>query len=211
MTTLLRAQGVPARARSGFSAYWDQDMDTTHWVAEHWSADERRWVTTDADLDDDALAGAIAFDPADVPDGEFVRGGQAWLLLRRGEVDLLHFGDDPDTYGLDHARGVLLRDVAALAGIEVGAFDTWGPSRPEHAPTADELELLDRFAELSTSAAPDAGAAVRELYKASPGVHVPDAIVQDAATAAAYATFVPDVWRTDARAAEDAGGSADGG
>lgn len=199
MTMLLRERGIPARARAVFAAYWDQDMDTTHWVTEYWAENEGRWILTDADLDDEAMAeGALTFDPSDVPGEQLVFPGEAWALLRSGEAEPLRFGDDPDAYGLDYVRGQLLRDVASLARVEVGAFDSWGLSLQAHRTSEDELALLDRLAELTTQAVDGPAGPVRELYDATPGLVAPDALSGDGPEGEPYMEFVPDIWRPGA-------------
>src|SRR4051812_31752003 len=48
---LLRANGVPARARCGFGAYFPSPNFEDHWVAECWDASAHRWRLVDAQLD----------------------------------------------------------------------------------------------------------------------------------------------------------------
>jgi hypothetical protein len=199
MTMLLRERAIPARARAVFAAYWDQAMDTTHWVTEYWSAEAERWILTDADLSDAAMAaGGLRFDAADVPREQLVFAGEAWLLLRSGAAEPLRFGDDPDAYGLDFVRGQLLRDAASLCRVEVGAFDSWGLSAQAHVPNEDELALLDRLAELTTAAVDGPAAPVRELCAATPGLKPPAALSSDAPEGERYMEFVPDIWRPGA-------------
>lgn len=123
LAALLRAVGVPARARAGFARYFVPDVWIDHWVVERW--DGARWAISDAQLDDlmrDALG--FGFDPMDLPDGAFVSAGEAWLACRGG--------DDPKRYGLHHVWGWevvkanLVKDVNALAGRELLAWDVWG-------------------------------------------------------------------------------------
>jgi hypothetical protein len=79
LCTLLRHQGLPARARCGFGTYFLPDHFEDHWVAEVWQADRNRWILVDAQLDRlqrDTLG--IAFDPLDVPTDAFVGAGRAW-------------------------------------------------------------------------------------------------------------------------------------
>src|SRR5512137_1637050 len=68
LCAILRQQGVPARGRCGFGAYFNPGTYEDHWVCEYWNADQRRWIMVDAQLDQlqcDALQ--ITFDPLDVP------------------------------------------------------------------------------------------------------------------------------------------------
>lgn len=122
---LLRTAGVPARARCGFARYFEKGKWIDHWVVERWEAAAGRWIITDAQLD--ALMREklqLAFDPMDMPDGEFRCGGEAWLACRAG--------DDPGLYGIfewngwDFVKGNLVRDASALAGRELAPWDCWG-------------------------------------------------------------------------------------
>jgi transglutaminase superfamily protein len=195
MTAFLRAQGLPARARATFSGYWDQDIDTDHWVAEYWSEGDGRWVVTDPDLDDEEIAeGNLQFDPADMPRDQFSLAGTAWLLLRAGEARPEAFGEDRASFGLDYVRAHLLRDVASLSKLEPGPFDRWGIGIEQHTPSPEELELLDELARLSTL--PDGStAALRELYAASPLASAPPEIADDGDDARRHMHDVPDIWR----------------
>jgi hypothetical protein len=51
LTAMLRAQGVPARARCGFGTYFTPGHWEDHWVCEYWHSGEQRWVMVDAQLD----------------------------------------------------------------------------------------------------------------------------------------------------------------
>jgi hypothetical protein len=119
LCALLRHMGIPARARCGFATYFGPGHYEDHWVCEHWSETERRWIATDAQLDalQRRLLG-IQFDMLDLTPEQFVSGGRAWALCRRGEAD-------PDSFGIAHlhglgiVRGNMLRDLAALNKQEV--------------------------------------------------------------------------------------------
>ena len=84
----LRHQGVPARARCGFGAYFREGTFGDHWVCEHWSAEQRRWIRTDAQLDSfqqEALK--LRFDPLDVPEDAFLVAGRAWRACAEGSME----------------------------------------------------------------------------------------------------------------------------
>jgi transglutaminase-like putative cysteine protease len=51
LVSILRHQGIPARARCGFAAYFSPGHFEDHWVAEYWHADQQRWVLVDPQLD----------------------------------------------------------------------------------------------------------------------------------------------------------------
>lgn len=145
----LREAGIPARARCGFGMYFEQGRGIDHWVVERWDETARRWVISDAQLDElmlDRLK--IAFDPMDMPDGVFRCGGEAWLACRAG--------DDPERYGIfdmhgwDFIKGDFVRDVASLAGMELLPWDIWGGMGLAFAElTGADLDALDHAAKLT--------------------------------------------------------------
>ena len=125
LCSMLRQRSVPARVRCGFATYFSQAPYEDHWVCEYWSPDHTRWIRADAQLDQlqrDELS--ITFDCADLPDGVFLSGGQAWTLARSGAAA-------PGDFGHGEARGSwflqinLHRDLLALANQHMSAWDTW--------------------------------------------------------------------------------------
>lgn len=144
---MLRRQGIAARARCGFGAYFDKDKFVDHWVTEYWNEGAQRWLLVDAQLDQRQreLFG-IAFDPLDVPRDQFLVAGDAWQLCRSGKADAGAFGI-LDMHGLWFIAGNVIRDVAALNNHEMLPWDVWGGM----AQTDAELDLLflDRLADFS--------------------------------------------------------------
>ena len=147
--TILRAHGVPARARCGFGGYFTPGFFEDHWVVEYY--EDGRWKRGDAQLDAVVLAEfKIDFDPADLPDGQFLTGGEAWELFRRG-------GADPNTFGLGDTgagdwwiAGNLVRDVAAMDNVEALPWDCWDPM-----PKPSESFDYQLFDHLDTTKVPD--------------------------------------------------------
>ena len=58
LVAMLRAQGVPARARCGFGAYFTPGRFEDHWVCEYWHSAEGRWILVDAQIDASATGEA---------------------------------------------------------------------------------------------------------------------------------------------------------
>lgn len=153
---MLRAGGVPARARCGFGNYFgNPDFYEDHWVIEWHDAAAGRWRLADAQLDETLRElFRIPFDTTDVPRDRFVVAGDAWTRYRAGEAD-------PSRYGLSGINeagdwwiaGNLMRDAAALDGVEVLPWDCWG-AMPEPGEPVD-VALFDRLAELTRE--PSAG------------------------------------------------------
>ena len=128
LCSILRAQGVPARPRCGFGAYFTRGKFEDHWVCEYWNAAEKRWILVDAQLDAiQRKALNINFDPTDTPRNKFIIAGDAWQMCRSG-------GADPAAFGLTHIHesglwfiaGNVLRDLASLNKMEMLPWDLWG-------------------------------------------------------------------------------------
>jgi hypothetical protein len=173
LCAMLQHQGVPARARCGFGAYFLPDWFEDHWVCEYWKEDEGRWVLVDAQLDvfqREALH--ISFDPLDVPRDQFLVGGKAWQMCRAGRADPDRFGIF-DMHGLWFIRGDLRRDLLALNKIEILPWDGWGLiAKEEQALTDDDYRLLDRVARL-TLAGDEAFGEVRSVYQQDERLRMP--------------------------------------
>lgn len=173
LCSMLRHQGVPARARCGFAKYFRPQHFEDHWVCEYWKADEQRWVMVDAQLDElqrEALR--IGFDPEDVPPDQFLPGGTAWRLCRSGQADPDIFGIF-DMRGLWLIRGDLVRDIASLNKMELLPWDCWGiMDIDEKMHSADDVALLDRVAQLAP-AGEVAFSELRVLYDSDARLRVP--------------------------------------
>jgi len=159
---MLRAQGVAARARCGFGAYFEKGKFVDHWVTEYWNEAQKRWVLVDSQLDTrQRELFKVTFDPLDVPRDQFVVAGDAWKLCRGGKADSAAFGI-LDMHGLWFIAGNVIRDVAALNNHEMLPWDIWGAMARNDAEL--DLPFFDRLAELSH--APDEHAdELRAVYE----------------------------------------------
>jgi len=153
LTSILRYQGVPARARCGFGAYFIPNHYEDHWVCEYWNAGKQRWVMVDSQLDtfqQETLG--IHFDPLDVPADQFITGGKAWQMCRTGQADPQQFGIF-DMHGWWFIWGDLVRDFLALNKVEILPWDGgWGHlniSLNDPPPAMDDMPFYDRIAALT--------------------------------------------------------------
>jgi hypothetical protein len=155
LSALLRHNGVAARVRFGFATYFNppgvEDEYADHVITEYWHAGDQRWVLVDPQLDELQL-GTIQMDldPYDITRDLFLSGDIAWQYCQNGKADPQNFGF-PGTYtGLWYVKGHLARDFAALNKVEMQCWDYWGSfERRDSNVSEDDLELLDRAAELS--------------------------------------------------------------
>jgi hypothetical protein len=149
---LLRAAGVPARARCGFGAYFRPGWYEDHWVAEYWNAAQQLWQMVDAQLDD-TWQQAIEFDgdPFAITTTEFVTAGHAWQAWRHEELDADRCGLSAiDEHGAHWIAGNLRLDLASLNKIEMLPWDVWGAGwEPGGEPSGQLLELFDSVARLT--------------------------------------------------------------
>ncbi|MFH9569167.1 transglutaminase-like domain-containing protein [Streptomyces sp. NPDC017454] len=146
LCSLLRATGTPARPRCGFATYFVDGFHEDHWVTEYRLPDGR-WRQADAQLRDGGYD--VPFDPMDVPRDRFLVAGDAWRACREGRAD-------PRTFGLGFAeglrglwfvRGNVVRDLAALGGVELLPWDGWAPEFLGRVPLgADDLAAADAVA-----------------------------------------------------------------
>ena len=173
LVTMLRAQGVPARARCGFGSYFNPGRFEDHWVCEYWNAADGRWTLVDAQIDEVQREKLKPdFDLLDVPRDRFVIAGDAWARCRAGE-------GNPSAFGIFQMRGLwfiagnLMRDLAALNKMEMLPWDVWGAMvRPDEPLGDDRLALFDRLSAITR--APDAAfAELRRLYEDDKDLRVP--------------------------------------
>lgn len=137
---LLRAIGKPSRVRCGFSAREAPEACEDHWICEVQMQGGRDWSRIDA-----TAPAEISGSPA------FVSAADAWKRSRRALADLARLGiAEADYRRLWFVGAALMRDVAAINGVEVLPADVWGavPTHRLH-PSASDLDLLDHLAEVA--------------------------------------------------------------
>ncbi len=129
---ILRAQGVPARSRYGFTPFMmkkDKPLHD-HVLVEYWSEPEQKWKLCDARLNRpyQQQHNIHGVDPTDIPVENFVSGSQAWLMSRQSEQDALKLSGLKfnAAYGMWKARNLCMYDLASLSGTEPMLWDAWG-------------------------------------------------------------------------------------
>jgi len=174
LCAMLRHQGVPARARCGFGAYFTPRRYDDHWVCEYWRGDQGYWVMVDAELDAFQYERLkIQFDPLTVPSEQFVTGGRAWLMCRNGEAEPDQFSIPGGMSGMMFVQGNLIRDFLALNKIEILPWDGWGlMAEDDESAAACEVELMDHIARL-TIGGNETFAQIRALYENDSRLRMP--------------------------------------
>jgi hypothetical protein len=151
LTSILRHQSIPARARAGFGTYFTKGSFEDHWVCEYWKDEENRWIMVDPQLDPFQIETLkIDFNPLDMPRTKFITGPKAWQMCRARRVDPNRFGIFK-MRGLDFVKGDLIRDFLALNKVEILPWDNFMLiDKKFRAMTPDEKALMDRLAQIST-------------------------------------------------------------
>lgn len=172
---LLRAAGIPARARCGFGTYFVPGAHEDHWVVEYWDDTEDRWTMVDAQLDETWLRviGLRSAIPARVDGQQFVTAGHAWRAWRAGDLDADRCGlTSIDEHGAFWIAGNLRLDLAALNQVEMLPWDVWGLGwEPGEEPTAEMLDAFDSVAALTVD--PDARFdELRDRYESDPSLRM---------------------------------------
>ena len=128
LCSILRYQGIPARPRCGFGAYFNPGRFEDHWVCEYWNVAQSRWILVDAQMDAiQRKTFKLDFNPVDVPRDRFIIAGDAWQMCRSGLADSAAFGlTHVHLQGLWFVQGNVLRDVASLNRMEMLPWDVWG-------------------------------------------------------------------------------------
>ncbi len=178
LCSVLRQQGVPARPRCGFGAYFTPGKFEDHWVCEYWNAGDARWILVDAQLDGvQRKALNVDFNPHDVPRDRFIIAGDAWDQCRSGRADANRFGlSFINEHGLWFIAGNVVRDLASLNRMEMLPWDVWGLMELGDASlTPEKKALLDRVAAL-TLAGDESFADVRAIYESDNRLRVPPVV-----------------------------------
>jgi hypothetical protein len=171
--SMARHKDIPARVRCGYARHFDAGFNYDHMLVECWDAGRGHWVLVDPEMGPRHMeAHDVPFDPHDVPRGEFVGAGHAWILCRSGEADAEDFGLAPESNrkGWSFVRDRLVRDLAAQNRSELLLWDCWGLMESE--PGEDELALLDEVAWLA-EAGDSAFRDMRAICDGEAGLRVP--------------------------------------
>lgn len=117
---ILKAKGIPARARSGFAEYIACDgIYRDHWITEYFDGKETRWKLADADMH--CPDHEVGFDLNDMPRDKFLFGAAAYLGMRKGKYkeESILFASNPATLGMKAAIRGLFYDFHCLMNHEI--------------------------------------------------------------------------------------------
>ena len=184
---LLRRAGIPARARCGFSGWFEPPRWVDHWVVEHWDGD--RWVMLDPQIDAEQRRAFDIEDPLDLPPGAFLPAGEAWRRCQSGELRGERFGI-LEEWGQWFIKGNIARDLASLNKVEMLPWDAWWHLEGTEPLDADGEAIVDEIAALTMSGDT---AAIRERYRTDSDLRVPPRVLAVATPAGPTEVDVSDL------------------
>ena len=120
LASILKAKGIPTRVRSGFAEYLRHDnIYRDHWITEYYNEEQKRWILVDAD--NQWGDSQIKFDLNDIPNNEFLFAADAYLKLRKKQIEdnKVVYASDPITVGLSAAIRALFFDFHCLMNNEI--------------------------------------------------------------------------------------------
>lgn len=120
LASILKAKGIPARARSGFAPYIKYDgISYDHWITEYYDEKEKVWKLVDAD--EHCPDHEMGFDLNNIPYDKFIFGANAYLGLRENSIkpETILYASDPVTLGMRAALRGLFYDFHALMNNEI--------------------------------------------------------------------------------------------
>jgi hypothetical protein len=168
---ILRYQGIPARTRVAFSAFYFKDYNHDEVILEYWNEAKKKWCLVDPRVTEPHIKRqklVIDFDLLDVPHDQLMVAGLAWQMIRANPERANEFcgGDRTKNKGMWYVRDRLIQDFAALNSVEMQLWDIWGLMFEDHDIETDEaqLQFLDHLAELTIE--PDKHLeSIRRLYQ----------------------------------------------
>ncbi|MBN1919545.1 MAG: transglutaminase domain-containing protein [Verrucomicrobia bacterium] len=178
--SILRAKGIPARARAGYALYtWRDGKYENHWICEYWNKDEVRWIQVDAQIDAKQREFfRIDFDTLDMPKGRFVVAADGWRLFRDGKVPPENFGvgggDGWNAMGWGMAMANVTCDMLALNKVELLPWDTPPfAEKTEDEMSPEDMALIEEAAEL-TMDIDTRWPEMRQFYERRAAFHMPE-------------------------------------
>ena len=78
LAAILKAKGIPARVRSGFTLFKNEGVYHDHWITEYYGGSEKKWILVDADM----CCNDLDFNPYDIPKDYFLTAAKAYLNIR---------------------------------------------------------------------------------------------------------------------------------
>ena len=120
LASILKAKGIPARARSGFAPYIKYDgINYDHWITEYYDENENTWRLVDAD--EHCPDHEMGFDLNNIPYDKFIFGANAYLGLRQKTIkpESILYSSNPVTLGMKAALRGLFYDLHSLMNNEI--------------------------------------------------------------------------------------------
>lgn len=115
----LKAKGIPARVRSGFASYFDDDTSTSwdHWVTEYIDPQSKEWILVDIDGSLSMVDPKI--NPYNMSKDQFNYSADVWVNVRDGKLPERRFWNAMPYSGLNAIAWELFYDFHCLMNNEI--------------------------------------------------------------------------------------------
>ncbi len=165
LASMLKYKGIPARVRYGHAPYLIPDFHASHAICEVWNQEEERWMLVDPSVN-----------MIDFSRDKFDFSNQAWLQMRKGEIDPNTFGFPGKYSGEGSITGKIGADLASILGTEY-PLTMYPPIMEyyfegEKPLPREQIKKLDTISELMQSL--DAGnlSELQRIYNNTPEIQV---------------------------------------
>ena len=177
LVSALRHKGIPARVRGGAALYFytDKVFLEDHLITEFWNEVEERWQQVDPQLDEYMVKKCgIKFDVTDLPQGQFLNGGEVHMALRDEKYEPVQMGWE-NFGGYKFARFKIYQDMASVCGVEVLPFESWGLVKKKVILTKYEEKLMDRVSKALAELGNDweVFEHLMEMFQSQPNLRIP--------------------------------------
>ena len=165
LASILKYKGIPARLRYGHATYIIPDFHGSHVICEVWNKNEKRWMLVDPGLK-----------MIDFSRDKFDLSNEAWLQMRKGEIEPMKFGFPGKYLGEGSITGKISGDLASVLGTEYPL--TMYPPIMDHYFTGEKqlpqeyIGTLDSICELMQSLNAGNLLKLRSLYNNNPEMQV---------------------------------------
>ena len=147
LAAILKSKNIPARVRSGFASYFNDDGTYgDHWIVEYY---DKYWKLADPDCYYELIDKNI--NPTNMNKNLFLAGAEAYIKIRNNQINErnIYYQSEPPIIGLKAAIRALFYDFNCLMNNEI--YFLLQPKyvlKKNYELDEDELQELDNLASL---------------------------------------------------------------
>jgi formylglycine-generating enzyme required for sulfatase activity len=161
----MKYRGIPARLRYGHAIYLIPGFHASHVICEIWNKNERRWMLVDPST------GMVDFERE-----KFDISNEAWLKLRKDELDPNLFGFPGRYTGTGSIVSKIVGDLASVLGTEYTTY-LYAPIIEEflingNQLTTEQTDIFNKVCELMQSLNAENLTKLQQIYNSTPDIQI---------------------------------------